>query len=166
MQARLRPLLSSDLETLFEIQCDPIAERIAGGEYSFNIKSKNLFVTMFSQFMDEDRAVARAIINDIGQVSGYIFVAPPNVSGDFRIFPRVGFWIARRDWAKGYATSALKQILKIVTTRPILADIHVDNIASKRVLVKNGFIEIGNNTIRCSNGRTIDMAILELGGLS
>jgi RimJ/RimL family protein N-acetyltransferase len=47
--------------------------------------------------------------------------------------------LGKEFWGKGIATQALSQFLEVVSTRPIYARVAKDNLASIRVLEKNGF---------------------------
>ena len=54
----------------------------------------------------------------------------------------LGYWFGRAYWGQGYATEAVGAILAYARTRHIrqmLAEVFEDNIASARVLEKNGF---------------------------
>ncbi|MCD6226865.1 GNAT family N-acetyltransferase [Candidatus Micrarchaeota archaeon] len=55
----------------------------------------------------------------------------------------VGYWLGRKYWGKGYATEAVKLILKFAFRRlrlhRVWAGLFEENIASRRVLEKAGF---------------------------
>jgi RimJ/RimL family protein N-acetyltransferase len=51
----------------------------------------------------------------------------------------VGYWIAAEHWGRGIATRALSLLLELVATRPLHARVARDNVASIRVLERNGF---------------------------
>lgn len=56
--------------------------------------------------------------------------------------PELGFWIARSEWGKGYATEACRAVLRLAGTlghRRIVAHQFSDHPASDRVLRKLGF---------------------------
>jgi [ribosomal protein S5]-alanine N-acetyltransferase len=58
----------------------------------------------------------------------------------------IGYWIGRIFWGRGYATSAVGQLIEEARRRGIshlVADAFPDNIASMRVLEKSGFIRRG-----------------------
>ena len=68
----------------------------------------------------------------------------------------IGYWIARQHWGQGYATEAVRAILRLAEAlghRRIGAAHFVDNPASGRVLAKAGFRKIGKLTERFSLGR-------------
>ena len=57
----------------------------------------------------------------------------------------ITYWIDKKFWGKGIATSALKIFLNIEIVRPIYARAAFDNFGSQRVLTKCGFIQIGKD---------------------
>jgi RimJ/RimL family protein N-acetyltransferase len=69
--------------------------------------------------------------------------------------PELGYWIARDQWNRGYATEAARAVLSLARTlghRRVMAHRFLDNPASGRVLRKLGFIPTGI-TERPSLGR-------------
>lgn len=68
----------------------------------------------------------------------------------------LGYWIARDDWGRGYATEAARAVLKLARTlghRRIVASHFEDNPASGRVLQKVGFRPTGEVRPRYSLAR-------------
>ena len=59
----------------------------------------------------------------------------------------VGYWIGRKWWGHGYATEASKAVVdlafKVTGTDEIFAACRVNNVGSRRVLLKQGFIFVG-----------------------
>jgi ribosomal-protein-alanine N-acetyltransferase len=55
----------------------------------------------------------------------------------------ITYWIDRKFWGQGIATTALKDFLKIEQTRPIYGRVAFDNYGSQKVLEKCGFMKIG-----------------------
>lgn len=58
----------------------------------------------------------------------------------------IGYWIARQHWNKGYATEAVRAVLRLAPTLGhcrIVARHFIDNAASARVLAKTGFCPTG-----------------------
>ncbi len=53
----------------------------------------------------------------------------------------IGYWIGREHWGRGIATRAVELMLRESPQRPIVATAAASNIASHRVLEKNGFVE-------------------------
>ena len=68
----------------------------------------------------------------------------------------MGYWIARADWGKGFATEAGRALIDIARTLklPRLEASHfIDNPASGRVLEKLGFVATGLSAARYSCAR-------------
>jgi RimJ/RimL family protein N-acetyltransferase len=67
------------------------------------------------------------------------FYGPPDESGQVTI----GYGLVDQEWGKGYGTDAVTGLIEICrgdgAVTAILADTELDNIASQRVLEKNGF---------------------------
>lgn len=57
----------------------------------------------------------------------------------------ITYWIDKSFWGKGIATTALKNLLVIVNTRPIFGRVAFDNFGSQKVLEKCGFVKIGSD---------------------
>lgn len=59
----------------------------------------------------------------------------------------VGYWIGRQWWGQGYATEASKAVVdlafKVTGTDEIFAACRVNNVGSRRVLLKQGFLFVG-----------------------
>jgi len=70
----------------------------------------------------------------------------------------LGYWLARRTWARGYATEAARAALDVWFADPTLEEVHSSyfegNEASARVLEKMGFRDGGPRLLpSVSNGR-------------
>ena len=57
----------------------------------------------------------------------------------------ITYWIDRKFWGKGIATTALKQFLAVENTRPIFGRVAFDNMGSQKVLEKCGFVKTGTD---------------------
>ena len=57
----------------------------------------------------------------------------------------VTYWIDRKFWRLGIATTALQDFLKIEQSRPIYGRVAFDNYGSQKVLEKCGFIKVSND---------------------
>jgi RimJ/RimL family protein N-acetyltransferase len=66
--------------------------------------------------------------------------------------PEISYWLGREYWGKGIASQGLALFLEVVTVRPLTARVAKDNIASIRVLEKNGF-ELSGDGRWYSNAR-------------
>jgi len=70
--------------------------------------------------------------------------------------PELGYWIARDQWNRGYATEAARAVLHLAGTlghRRLLAHHFVDTPASGQVLRKAGFFHTGRTAPRWSLAR-------------
>jgi RimJ/RimL family protein N-acetyltransferase len=129
----LRDLEAADLPVLFAQQRDSEACRMA----AVHPRERAAFDAHWESARRNPAVVTKAIFERgslVGQISFF------NANGvDY-----VGYWIAREHWGRGIATSALSQLLELVTTRPIRARVARHNIASIRVLERNGFTLTGH----------------------
>lgn len=100
----------------------------------------------------------RTIVID-GEVCGYI--------GHFLQLgrPSISYWLGHEYWKRGIATTAIARFLKTIATRPLYARVAIDNVASLRALIKNGFDEIGRESRTADmRGGEIEEVLLELKG--
>ena len=68
----------------------------------------------------------------------------------------LGYWIARGYWGQGYATEAVRAVLRLAEVlghQRVVASHFVDNPASGRVLLKSGFRLTGNLSARFGMAR-------------
>lgn len=75
---------------------------------------------------------------------------PGEVVGSAAAFPSgedtdVTYWIRRDHWGRGLAGAALAAVLEQVPVRPVFASAAYDNVASRCVLERAGFKEIGRD---------------------
>ncbi|QSO54306.1 GNAT family N-acetyltransferase [Alicyclobacillus curvatus] len=128
----LREVQERDLPIFFEHQKDSIANHMA----AFTSKDPtdwNLFSEHWSRILADEANVNRCILlgnHVVGQISSFEMFGEREVS----------YWIDRAHWSKGIATEALKQFLSVVTVRPLYGRAAKDNIGSRRVLEKCGFV--------------------------
>ena len=72
----------------------------------------------------------------------------------------VGYWLAKKYWGQGIATTAVMEFVAVhEKRRPLSACVAVTNIASYRVLQKCGFRQVGDSA-KASDG--VDEYRLEL----
>jgi RimJ/RimL family protein N-acetyltransferase len=57
----------------------------------------------------------------------------------------ITYWMDKKFWGQGIATTALKGFLKIEQIRPIYGHVAFDNYGSQKVLEKCGFVKIGKD---------------------
>lgn len=128
----LRDIQEDDLPIFFEHQQDPVSNHMA----AFTSKDPsdwNQFWNHWNRILTDQNIFKQSIIQE-NQVVGHVI--------SFEMFGEreVTYWINRDCWGKGVATEALKQFLRLDLTRPLYARAAKDNIGSRRVLEKCGFI--------------------------
>jgi len=126
----LRPVLESDLPVLFEQQLDP--EAVAMSAYP--AKDRGEFMRHWDGILKNKSIVARTIVYK-EKIAGHIICWK---EGKYE--QRVGYWIGKQFWGRGIASSALMEFLTEVKIRPLYAHVAHHNIASQKVLEKNGFL--------------------------
>ena len=129
-RVRLRDVGPSDLPIFFEQQLDADATRMA----AFPSRDRAAFDAHWAKnILGNPSAITQAVV--VGdKVAGNI---GSWLQDDVRL---VGYWIGKEYWGNGVATRALAAFLNVVTARPLYAHVAKHNVASIRVLEKNGFI--------------------------
>ncbi len=98
-------------------------------------RDRDDFEAHWVRIMDDPETIARSIVYEgmvVGNINAYWVESQMNV----------GYWIDKAHWGKGIATRALRGLLEIVETRPIIARVAMGNAGSIRVLESNGFVKI------------------------
>lgn len=134
---QLRQVSKDDLQTFFEQQLDPEANYMAAFTAS-DPTDREAFTAHWDKIMSDDSITIRTILFN-REIAGYVL----NHSwfGD----PEVSYWIDRKQWGKGIATKALSLFLDEQKVRPLYARVAKDNVASRRVLEKCGFVLEGHD---------------------
>ncbi len=134
----LRNMLVSDLPILFQQQQDPEANYLAAFTAE-DPTDKVAFMQHWKKVL-QNSANFNQIILYQGQVAGYM--------AHFEQFdkPSVGYWLGKDYWGKGIATKALGQFVGLIEARPLHARVAADNIGSRRVLEKCGFVLDGRDS--------------------
>lgn len=133
----LAETVKDDLNAFFEFQLDPEANYLA----AFTAKDptdKVAYLEKYTKHLADPAIHSRTIkVNEVivGSLAKFVI---ENEAG-------ITYWIDRKWWGQGIATTALKEFLKIEPTRPIYARVAFDNYGSQRVLEKCGFIKIGTD---------------------
>ena len=125
----LRAVEADDLPVFYEQQLDPESTAMA----AFPSRDRDAFDKHWAtNILGNPDAVARTIVVD-GSVAG-------NIGSWVQEGARfVGYWIGKEYWGKGVATRALRDLLQVVTDRPLHAHVAGHNLGSIRVLEKCGF---------------------------
>ena len=124
-----------DLQVLFQFQLDQEANYLA----AFTAKDQNdiiAYIEKYTKFLGDSSINMQTIkVGDeiAGSVAKYVMENDAEIT----------YWIDRKYWGQGIATSALKEFLNLEQTRPIYGRVAFDNYGSQKVLEKCGFIKTG-----------------------
>lgn len=136
VEIALRRTALDDLQAIFEIGSDPLACEMAGVKPR---KHEEFFARW--KVVIVDPAINSMVIEIITRPNGRREFAGSisvfQVPGETR--NSIGYWIARPHWGKGIASRALELFLKGEPRRPLFATASMSNLASHRVMLKNGF---------------------------
>ena len=137
MKVSLRKSIEPDLEVFYHNQTDEEANFMAAFTPK-NTKDKNAYLKKWNKLMTDDTVHMQSILIDNKVVGCMVkFV----MDGDSDIT----YAIDKEYWGKGITSEAVKQFLKIETTRPLYGRVANDNYGSQKVLEKSGFLKIGTN---------------------
>ena len=126
-----------DLNAFFQFQLDEEANYLAAFT-SKDPTDKTAYMEKHTKFLDDPTKNTRTIRvnNEIaGSVSKFFIENKAEIT----------YWIDRKFWGQGIATTALKDFLKIEQIRPIYARVAFDNFGSQKVLENCGFVRIGKD---------------------
>lgn len=130
---RIRDVEDADLAIFFEHQRDPQAARMA----AFAARARQPFFAHWAEIRASQAIFVQAVVVN-GEVAGNI------MSWEQYGQRQVGYWIGRRHWGRGVATTALALFLCRMTSRPVHAYVAVHNAGSIRVLEKCGFQRVAD----------------------
>ena len=151
----IREVETSDLETFFQHQLDPEANRMAAF-VGAKPRDKEAFNAHWDKILDSPQNINRTIVTE-GRVAGHIACFPHGGNME------VTYWLGREFWGRGLATQALKSMLRLAVDRPIFGRAAADNLGSIRVLQKCGFKIIGKDKgFAPGRGEDIEECILRL----
>jgi RimJ/RimL family protein N-acetyltransferase len=135
----LRAVSEADLPTLFEIQLEPAGQAMAAFVDPRTASDLEAYLRKWRRLLDEGSVVARAVLVD-GELVGSVGCF--ELDGDLE----VTYWVRTDRWGRGIATAALAGLLIAVPQRPLFGRVAADNAGSARVLERNGFVRIGEET--------------------
>jgi ribosomal-protein-alanine N-acetyltransferase len=128
---------NDDLNAFFQFQLDKEANHLA----AFTAKDPNdktAYIEKYAKHLADPTIHMRTIkVNDViaGSIAKFVM---ENKAG-------ITYWIDRKFWGQGIATTALTDFLKIEPARPMYGHVAFDNYGSQRVLEKCGFIKVGTD---------------------
>ena len=137
-----------DLNTLFGFQLDKEAIYLAAFTPN-DPTDKPAYIDKYSKHLADPTINMRTIkVNDeiVGSIAQFFI-------GDDA---EITYWIDRKFWGQGIATTALKDFLRLEPIRPIYGRVAFDNYGSQKVLEKCGFVKIGTDK-GFANARQIEI---------
>jgi RimJ/RimL family protein N-acetyltransferase len=149
-EVQLREVEDADLEVFFEHQRDPEATRLA----AVAAKARKPFLAYWAEIRAGQTVLARTIVVN-GEVAGNI------MCWDQWGQRQIGYWIGRRYWGRGVATTALALFLCWMTTRPLHAYAAAHNAGSIRVLEKCGFRRMADRHDQPATGDSGQITLVE-----
>jgi len=138
MELRLRELSDADLDAVFAWESDPDGVGLAAFTRS-DPSDRDAFDEHYRRIRAEPSNLIRVIEaagTPVGTISSFW------MDGDREI----SYWVAREHWGQGIASRALGLFLAVETNRPLRGRVAETNPASRAVLRKNGFEEVGQDT--------------------
>ena len=152
----LRDVVDADLPLFFEFQLDQAANYMAAF-IARDPTDRNAFTAHWKKILADPTTINQTIVCDgevVGSIASYVESGRAEVT----------YWIGRAYWGKGIATQALTAFLaNINPTRPIYARVAKDNLGSRRVLEKCGFLVIDQmKGYANARGEEIEELLLEL----
>jgi RimJ/RimL family protein N-acetyltransferase len=128
----LRRVQPGDIAVFFDQQVDPVANQMA----AVPARDRAAHDEHWARILADGSVIARAIVDGdlvVGNIGSWVVHGQRNV----------GYRIGRQYWGRGLATRALAEFLGEVRDRPLHAGVADHNVASLRVLVKCGFVVVG-----------------------
>ena len=138
-RVELRPVRPRDLEVFFEQTRDPLAVRMAAFTPE-DPSDRAAFDKHWARVLADPKVTIRTVwLGDrvVGHAGSFVNAELGK--------PEVTYWVGREYWGRGLATLALAALLREVRPRPIYARVAADNVGSRRVLEKCGFVQVGRS---------------------
>lgn len=133
----IRTTCVADLATLFEFQLDSAAQYLAAFMPK-NALDKEAYIDKYTRFLSDPTIFMQTIWAGetiVGSIAKY----------ETEGHAEITYWIDRKYWVKGVASTALELFLVLEATRPIYGRTAFDNIGSQKVLERCGFKKIGTD---------------------
>ncbi len=155
-RVELRPTIQHDIEIFFDHQRDAASVRMAAFT-SDDPNDRQAHDAHWRRLLDSDSIIVRTILVD-DEVAGHIAGFERDGA------PEITYWIDRRLWGRGVATAATALFLEKDTRRPLYARAAADNIGSRRVLERCGFVEHERTRgFASARGEEIEEVVMVLG---
>ncbi|HET6628048.1 MAG TPA: GNAT family protein [Nocardioidaceae bacterium] len=138
MTITLRALDDDDLNDFFRWESDPAAASMAAFTRP-DPTDRAAFDAHYQRVRSDPENTTRAIDQD-GALVGMI--ASFTMEGDRELT----YWIDPSRWGRGIASGAVRLFILVEPQRPLFARAAKHNLGSRRVLERNGFVKIGEET--------------------
>jgi len=126
----LREVRSEDIPVFYSYQADVEANALAG----VPARDRDAYEAHWARLRADPQVLLRTITTDGGAVAGQLLSFPREGIRE------IGYWLGREFWGRGIATAALAEFLPLVLERPVYGVVNEANVASRRVLERNGFV--------------------------
>lgn len=126
-----------DLNSFFQFQLDKEANYLAAFT-SKDPNNKTAYIEKYTKHLNDPTINMKTIkVNDViaGSIAKFVMENEAEIT----------YWIDRKFWGQGIATTALKDFLDIEKIRPIYARVAFDNYGSQKVLEKCGYVKTGKD---------------------
>lgn len=140
---RLRPWTEADVEPLTAIHADPEVMRYVGDCKPRDAVDTRASIERWSQGLERDGfGLLAAELRDTGELVGMAGLAVPAFLPEILPAVEVGYRLGRAHWGRGLATEAAAALVDHafgpLGLERLVAIVHVDNAASRRVVEKLG----------------------------
>ncbi len=125
----LREVLDGDIPVFHTQQSDAADSALAG----VPMRDEQAYADHWAMLRAKPDVLLRTIVTDEGEVAGQLLSFPRDGVRE------VGYWLGREFRGRGLATASLREFLGLVEERPVHAVVTAANVASLRVLERNGF---------------------------
>jgi RimJ/RimL family protein N-acetyltransferase len=137
MSVTLREVASNDLALFFEFQRDPDAVRMAAFTHA-EPSDRAAFDAHWARVLANPTVVSRTIEHDgavVGNAGSYLSDGEREVT----------YWVERANWGRGIASATLGLLIAEIDQRPLHGRCADDNVGSRKVLEKHGFVLVGSD---------------------
>jgi RimJ/RimL family protein N-acetyltransferase len=152
----LREVRSEDIPVFYEYQADAEANALSG----VPAREWNAYEAHWTKLRADPETLLRTITTEDGAVAGQLLSFPREGIRE------IGYWLGREFWGRGIATAALAEFLELVPERPVYGVVSEANVASRRVLERNGFVLAERRGAEPSapGGPPLTLLVFRLGG--
>jgi RimJ/RimL family protein N-acetyltransferase len=128
----LRAVEPDDIPVFYEHQADAAAVRLA----AVPSRDREAHAAHLEKILADPEVLVRTVVVD-GAVAGQVLSFPREGVRE------VGYWLGREFWGRGLASRVLAEFVALDRHRPLYGVVAGHNVASRRVLERNGFVLVG-----------------------